>query len=65
MVTSACRKLSDPWVRSAWRYLRGTAMVLSARYDEARTCLQETLANSDEFGLRVRNAARRVDVGGG
>jgi ATP/maltotriose-dependent transcriptional regulator MalT len=43
--------LSDPWARSSWSYLRGTAMVLNARYEGAVQLLRGTLRDLGEFGL--------------
>jgi ATP/maltotriose-dependent transcriptional regulator MalT len=44
--------LPDPWVRSSWSYVRGSAMVLNAEYEHAGRLLRETLRDLGEFGLR-------------
>jgi DNA-binding NarL/FixJ family response regulator len=50
-VAQLAATLSDPWTRSSWSYLRGAAMVLNARYEDAIELLRETLQDLGEFGL--------------
>ncbi len=42
---------TNPSLRTAWAYTRGTALVLAGRYAEAEKCLRPTLGALDEFGL--------------
>jgi ATP/maltotriose-dependent transcriptional regulator MalT len=60
--------LTDPWVRSSWSYLRGTALVLNGRYADAEKVLRNTLRESTEFRLsfaipRVKWALAAAELG--
>jgi DNA-binding CsgD family transcriptional regulator len=44
-------QVSNPWVRSGWSYTFGTALMVSARYDEAQAVLQAALAELDEVSF--------------
>ncbi len=50
-ISAVAATLADPWTRSSWSYLRGAAMVLNARYEEAAKLLRMTLQDLGEFGL--------------
>jgi ATP/maltotriose-dependent transcriptional regulator MalT len=50
-VAALVTSLSDPWTRSAWSYLRGTVLVLNARYEDAAKQLRAALSELREFGL--------------
>jgi DNA-binding NarL/FixJ family response regulator len=50
-VAGLAATLSDPWTRSAWSYMRGTVLVLNARYEDAAKQLRVTLNDLGEFGL--------------
>ncbi len=67
-IAAIAAELSDPWVRSSWSYLRGTAMVLNARYEGAVQLLRVTLHDLGEFGLafatpHVRGALAAGELG--
>jgi DNA-binding CsgD family transcriptional regulator len=49
---SLLSEITDPWVRSGWRYRWGYSLVLEARYQEARRVLLSVLRELDEFGLQ-------------
>ena len=42
----------DPWVRTSWGYIRGSALVLRGRYAEGHMMLRATLADVASFSLR-------------
>ncbi len=44
-------QVADPFVRSSWAYIRGTALVVRGRYGEGARLLRATLAELVEFGL--------------
>jgi DNA-binding NarL/FixJ family response regulator len=50
-VAGLAATLTDPWTRSAWSYMRGTVLVLNARYEDAAKQLRATLNDLGEFGL--------------
>ena len=44
-------QVTDPFIRSSWAYIRGTALVVRSRYGEGARLLRATLAELIEFGL--------------